>query len=485
MSVDPSELARTAEPPLLDAAALRRAGRTPPLPSRVRLADGRTLTLHHLLRLLPGKRIVAAAELDGERVLAKLFVDARSERRWRSEHEGIAALAAAGMPTPAVVAAAALEGGGHALLTRYLDGADTLLDAWRALGSHAPGDAAALALLAPAFALLGRSHAAGISHDDLHFGNFLRHGGALHLIDGDAVRAHAALPADVAARDLAMLIAQLPWAWDAHLAPLLAAYRAACPQAPSGERLERALRAQRAWRLRDYLGKTVRDCTLFRVTKRFGRYVAVVRAEAARLEALLADPDAAMARGVALKRGNTSTVARVELDGRALVIKRYNIKNAAHALSRLWRPSRGWHSWREGHRLRLIGVATPAPLALVEERLGPLRRRAWLVTEHCPGVDLLAHLAAHVADGPPPAEAGALRRLFATLHAQRISHGDMKATNLLWRDGDVVVIDLDAMVQHRSSAAHARAWQRDRARLLRNWPAGSGMQRWLEENLPK
>ena len=77
-----------------------------------------------------------------------------------------------------------------------------------------------------------------------------------------------------------------------------------------------------------------------------------------------------------LKRGRTATLARVEVNGRQLVIKRYNIKGPVHALSRSWRPSRAWHSWLEGHRLNFLGIATPRPLALVEQRAGPLRGKA-------------------------------------------------------------------------------------------------------------
>jgi hypothetical protein len=54
--------------------------------------------------------------------------------------------------------------------------------------------------------------------------------------------------------------------------------------------------------------------------------------------------------------------------GRTLVIKRYNIKGFAHWLKRFWRPSRAWHSWREGNRLAFLGIATPKPLAVLEKR---------------------------------------------------------------------------------------------------------------------
>ncbi|THF57661.1 lipopolysaccharide kinase InaA family protein [Pseudothauera rhizosphaerae] len=477
-------------PPLTDAAALRAAGRHPAAPFRVRLADGREteLTVHRLLRVLPGKRVVGeAVDADGARRLVKLFIDGHSERNWQRERDGIAALAAAGVPTPALVAAGPLAGGGHALLTDFLDGADTLLDGWHPLAGAMPGDgqfAAATALLAPAFALLGQAHVAGLSHDDLHFGNFLRHDGRLLLIDGDAVRRHGPGPLaeGTAARDLALLLAQLPRTWDGHLDALLAAYRLTNPRPPGNGALQRALTKARAWRLQDYLGKTGRDCTLFKVERTPDRYSAVVRGEADALAPLLAGPDRAIDAGHLLKRGNTCTVARVEADGRPLVVKRYNIKNARHALSRLWRPSRGWHSWREGHRLRLFGIPTPAPLALVEERRGPLRGRAWLVNEYCAGTDLLTLLDAD--REPPPDVAAALVAIFATLHRERISHGDLKATNLLWDGRTVQFIDLDAMRQHRSQATHARAWRRDRERLLRNWPEGSALHRWLDAHLP-
>jgi len=87
-------------------------------------------------------------------------------------------------------------------------------------------------------------------------------------------------------------------------------------------------------------------------------------------------------------------------------------------------------------------------------------------------------------DREPDVEmASAILSLFETLYQQRISHGDLKATNLLWHEGQLVVIDLDAMTQHTSSKTFARAWRRERARLLRNWPTTSIMHRWLDENL--
>jgi tRNA A-37 threonylcarbamoyl transferase component Bud32 len=470
------------------AATLRAAGRRPALPLRVALDDGSILTLTRLLRVLPGKRVVGEARLGDTRVLAKLFIARRGSVRHREQERlGITALAAQHIATPRLLGAGALGVGGHYLLTEFLDDAESLADAWQRVEADVEREpAAAIAVLAPALATLARMHARGLAQADLHLGNFLRRGEILYVIDGDAIRArHPGRPlgADEAGANLAILLAQLPPAANGLLPALLAHYVAANPAlALRLDDLRHEIARVRQWRLRDYLAKTLRDCSLFKVDRRRDRFVAALRAEAERLAPLLAEPDRWLAAGRLLKDGGTATVAAAELDGHRVVIKRYNIKNAGHALSRLWRPSRAWHSWVEGHRLGFLGIATPRPLALVERRFGPLRGRAWLVTESCDGPNLLAHLSPDRT--PPAAEAQALRRLFAALQRERISHGDMKATNLLWEGGEVVLIDLDAMCQHADAAAYARAWRRDRGRLLRNWPEGSALRGWFEANLP-
>ncbi|MFT3848016.1 MAG: lipopolysaccharide kinase InaA family protein [Propionivibrio sp.] len=478
--------AASGSPATFDTAALRTAGRTPATPFSVRLADGSVLRVDRLLRVLPGKRIVGDGEWNGRHVLAKLFVAAGSERHWKQEKDGIDALRAAGVPTPDILLGGALPGDGYLLLTSFIDDALTLADAWRSLAASPAGSTAVLDMLRPALHQLGHLHAAGLVQDDLHLGNFLRRGDDVWLIDGDAVRSISpgkALDERSAGANLAILLAQLPLAWDACRQPLLDAYvagggrRFADPAVLDGE-----VSRIRDWRLKDFLGKTLRDCTLFAVVCSVFRFSAVRRSETDSLQPVMAAPDAALRDGMLLKDGRTSTVARVVSGERVLVVKRYNLKNLRHALTRFWRPSRAWHAWREGHRLAFYGIATPDPLALIEERVGPLRRRAFLFTEHCPGVDLLRLLSPDVQ--PSGDMAQAIVALFEGLHDLRISHGDLKATNLLWHDGKIFLIDLDAMQQHRSPHRHAAAWRRDRERLLRNWPPPSALYRWLDANLP-
>ena len=454
--------------PLLSVEMLRAAGRQPSVPFRVDLPDGDSLLFCRLFRLLPGKRLSGEAVWRGRQVFAKLFVAEGATRHGIREKHGVEALLTHDIPTPGLVAAIQLPDGGYAVLSEFLDGALTLESAITTSSDPAP--------LLPAMRLLGRLHGAGLIHDDLHFGNFIRHKAQLLLIDGDAV--HRARSAGTLLDNLALFLAQLPPVWDELAPDLLAAYGR--PVDIAGLRYAVALR--RARRLREFLGKTLRNCTKFQVDRSIRRFSALVRDQSEVLQPLLNDIDRTMATGKVLKNGVTCTVANVVAGEQMLVIKRYNLKHWRHAMSRAWRPSRAWHSWQAAHRLAFYGIATPQPLALVEERLGPLRGRAFLVTEHCPGRNLRDSL--DPGSEPAPEQQAAIRDLFRSLCAQRITHGDLKASNLLWHDGQVVLIDLDAMVQHRLDSAFIRDWRSDRQRLLRNWPADSVLVRWLDRELP-
>ena len=210
------------------------------------------------------------------------------------------------------------------------------------------------------------------------------------------------------------------------------------------------------------------------------------RAAEAELTPLLTDLDAAIDSGHIYKTGGAATVARVEHGQHTLVIKRYNIKNTLHWLKRFWRPSRAWQSWREGHRLSVLGIATPQPLAVIENRWCGLRGRAWLISEYCGEQDIIDRLAAYQeGDETPEAEINALIELLNALIREKISHGDLKGHNILWHQQRCYLIDLDAMQQHHSMRSFTRAYLKDRTRLLRNWPQNSPLYKLLDQRLPQ
>lgn len=469
-------------------ADLQLAGRAPVLPLQLQL-NGEPLILERLLRVLPGQRYVGLARWSGRAVLAKLLVGGKAERHFQRELNGARLLAEQGLCTPELLAEGFVAGQGGWLLFDYLDGAESLWDAWRAVEREALLSDAQQAVLGEALNAIGQLHARGLWQADLHLDNLLRQASQLFVIDGGGVQVETAgqpLSRQRVLENLGAFFAQLP----AELAPfteeLLVHYLLANGEhALPLEVLLKEVEKVRRWRLRDYLKKVGRDCSLF--AARIGAFgLRVVRREQdAELAPLLGQIDARIDAGHIYKTGGAATVARVELNGRPLVVKRYNIKSWLHWLKRFWRPSRAWHSWVEGNRLELLGIATPRPLAVIERRWCWLRGRAYLVTDYCGGEDLIARFTPHVDGCPPEAELVALDRLFAALIRERISHGDFKGHNLFWDEGRWSLIDLDAMRQHAGQGSFARAYARDRARFLRNWPADSALHRLLDARLPR
>ncbi|WP_435034469.1 lipopolysaccharide kinase InaA family protein [Pseudomonas neuropathica] len=468
-------------------------GRTPQLPLTVTLADAAgsaDLQLLSLLRVLPGQRYVGAGVWRGRPVLAKLLVGGKAARHFQRELEGVRLLAAQGMTTPLLLADGLKNGEGGWLLFDFLEGAESLGDAWAKVESLPVLADEQSAVLAEALGAIGQLHGKGLWQEDLHLDNLLRHGGQLYLIDGAGICAETAgqpLSRQKVLENLGVFFAQLPKALEPFTEELLVYYLLSNSEhALPLEALQKQIDKVRRWRLKDFLLKVGRECTLFSVQRGAFGLRAIRREEEPAMLPVLEQADALLDQGHLYKTGGAASVGKVQAGARTLVIKRYNIKGFAHWLKRFWRPSRAWHSWREGNRLAFLGIATPKPLAVLEKRFFWLRSRAYLVTEFLPGPDIIERFAPYVENGDAPeVELQALDRLFARLIDERISHGDFKGHNLFWHQDRWAVIDLDSMCQHGSAGSFAPAYARDRARFMRNWPESSALYRVIDQRLPK
>jgi len=472
---------------------LKRVGRSPDLPLSLELADAAgpgQLQLLSLLRVLPGQRYVGAGVWRGRPVLAKLLVGSKAARHFQRELQGVRLLAEQGLTTPLLLADGLKDGEGGWLLFEFLEGAESLGEAWKQV-EHLPLLADEQApVLAEALGAIAQLHGKGLWQEDLHLDNLLRHDGKLYLIDGAGIRAETPgqpLSRQKVLENLGVFFAQLPKSIEPFTEELLVHYLLSnAEHALPMEALQKQIDKVQAWRLNDFMEKVGRECSLFSVQRGAFGLRAIRRDEEAAMVPVLERADALLDQGHLYKTGGAASVGKVEVDGRTLVIKRYNIKNFAHWLKRFWRPSRAWHSWREGHRLAFLGIATPKPLALLEKRFLWLRRGAYLVTEHLSGPDIIERFAPYVESGDAPeSELLALDRLFADLIRERISHGDFKGHNLFWQHDRWALIDLDSMCQHRTLASFAPAYARDRARFMRNWPEGSALYRVINGRLPK
>lgn len=472
---------------------LKGAGRDPGLPLSISLADAAgpaELQLLSLLRVLPGQRYVGAGVWRGRPVLAKLLVGSKSARHFQRELTGVRLLAAQGLTTPQLLADGLKEGEGGWLLFDFLEGAESLGDAWQHV-EHLPMLAdEQSAVLADALGAIGQLHRKGLWQEDLHLDNLLRQRGRLYLIDGAGICTETPgqpLSRQKVLENLGVFFAQLPKSLEPFAEELLVYYLLSNGEhALPMEALQKQIDKVRTWRLKDFLIKVGRECTLFSVQRGPFALRAMRREEAPAMLSVLEQADELLDRGHLYKTGGAASVGKVEVGGRTLVVKRYNIKGFAHWLKRFWRPSRAWHSWREGNRLAFLGIATPKPLAVLEKRFLWLRSQAYLVTEYLPGPDIIERFAPYVESGEvPESELVALDHLFAELISERISHGDFKGHNLFWQEGRWALIDLDSMRQHASVGSFAPAYARDRARFMRNWPQDSALYQLIDQRLPR
>ncbi len=202
------------------------------------------------------------------------------------------------------------------------------------------------------------------------------------------------------------------------------------------------------------------------------------------LQSILSAPDAYLIDGgyeELYKHDRTTTVVLVVGGIQKFVIKRYNTKNLWHAMRRAVRSTRAAVCWRLAHRFMDIGITTARPVAMIENRFGPLRGRSYYIAEHVNGIPCMDALndnenAEYIIDG--------IKRIFSSMRAHRLSHGDMKATNILVGGNQLVVLDLDAAKEHRTEFRAVRAYRRDRSRFLRNWSAHSSLYPRLEAEIP-
>ncbi|MDP2346483.1 MAG: lipopolysaccharide kinase InaA family protein [Gammaproteobacteria bacterium] len=467
---------------LLDTRTLIASGRALPLPAVLQWqADGsavtQTLELLSTFRVLPEKRVVALANWNGQLVVAKLFF---ARGRWthhlERETRGIAVITEAGIATPDLLATgASVDEGTGVLLLKYIDSSNSVGQRWE--NSNATERDA---LLHKVVMLIARCHSKGLLQKDIHLDNFLLKGDDLYLLDAASVERHesgqdcAGVDSVRSLQNLALFFAQFPVNNDLSVQSLYEFYRTQRPGADISAdtgMFAALLRQNRQARLKVVLDKLYRETSAHICIHHWDRFVVYRRElDSAAMREFIAAPDVAIAEARLLKKGNSSTVALVQIAGRHYVLKRYNIKSVWHGMSRALRPSRAWVSWRNAHMLQMLGVATPTPLLMLERRMGMLRREAYILCDHVPGEDALHFL------GKEPINSPAWNRAleqFATLFQIMIEygivHGDMKATNFISNDSGLMVLDLDAMRQEHDKRHFLAAFRKDLQRFAANW----------------
>jgi len=192
------------------------------------------------------------------------------------------------------------------------------------------------------------------------------------------------------------------------------------------------------------------------------------------LEAALHNTD------VAIKHDRTTTVLRLELSNGDFVLKRYNPRNQWHKVKRALRGTRANRCWLMSYAFEQAGLNVARPILMVEKRFGPIRQNAYFVNEHLPGRELLTLLPT-MGHFERKAVLNEVRDAFDKMRDAKITHGDMKASNLIWSRGRLFFIDLDAAAKHRSRVTWSQSHNKDRKRFMKNWANESGLLELFKE----
>jgi len=134
--------------------------------------------------------------------------------------------------------------------------------------------------------------------------------------------------------------------------------------------------------------------------------------------------------GRVLKNEGRSRVTRVEVDGRAFVVKERIENGFGKQLVNGLRGSAAKRGWVAGHGLRYRGLGAPEPQAFLEtRRLGLCVSSVSIMEDLAPAVSGYALTPERIA---PTEVLRALTKLMLRLHERNVDHMDMKAGNIFF-----------------------------------------------------
>jgi len=119
----------------------------------------------------------------------------------------------------------------------------------------------------------------------------------------------------------------------------------------------------------------------------------------------------------------------------------------------------------------MLNIATPKPLAYIEQYKGKLIWKSYLVTEYVNGQKLYDFLR----DGKTGQEQRSIvtrqvKDLLDKMGKNRITHGDLKHTNILITDNGPVLTDLDGMKAHKCTWIYRPRRRKDLRRFSNQLP---------------
>ena len=412
-----------------------------------------TLQCTDLLRAVPGKREIYDAVWNQTPVIAKMFSHKISARRHLNrEVRGLNQLQKRTLNSAAPLFYGRAEDGRWAVVIRKIVNSTTALKVLtKTTEKHKK-----LQLLTQVCRELAKQHSKGVVQKDLHLGNFMQAEDQIYILDPGQMQF---FPHPVSRKksisQLALLMCCLPPGDSTSAEALCEEYfkTRGWDFKPSDKNLlERKMTLHRKRGIRHGLKKCLRTSKRCLRIKAGGFLAVFDRGFSQETDPvdLIRHIDTRMDAGQILKNGNTCYVSRITCNGADIVVKRYNHKGMIHSLRHTIKRSRARRGWLHAHHLGMREIPTPQPLAFIERRKGWLIWNSYLVTRFTEGPSLYHFLRdERIAPEQRASTTQQVKNLLDQLAKYRITHGDLKHTNILITKNGPVLTDLDSVQFHR------------------------------------
>lgn len=403
-----------------------------------------------VLRLIPGKRLVASGVWRGQAVVGKFFFndDGKSASY---EARVLVRMAEQGIRVPSIIRRD--HHGPHSvLLLEKICGQDlqTLQD-----------EGFDTRLVSGVLDLVWQLFQAGWIQTDLHFGNFLDTDFGLYCIDAGSMKPVKYNDYRALQNNLATFAVQSPLQNQPKLIEEIIKAMVVWGVDVSG--FEKKCRGQLQLRIRKADKKWMRSCTAVSVSKFNDRIIYSNRGMEELHGELLPFCDKPDSMPI-IKKGSRVSVYS---DG-SWVLKHYKNMGKKGRLKQFLGRSSAMISWRRGFTWSLLGVPTPKPIILVEFVKGDRAGQSVILFPRFPGLQMSVLMEQQRERANKLARE--VREWLLLWKWAGIRHGDMKAQNILVNEFDeLCFIDLDASSYGSVSMLTSMWSKKDSDRFEKNW----------------
>ena len=312
--------------------------------------------------------------------------------------------------------------------------------------------------------IIGTLHRASISHGDLRGGNvFVTQESdrwRFIFIDNERTVKYLMLPFWLRIKNLVQLNMQQTNISATDRMRFLRAYQQACGICRlSSKRIARTVAKKTVWRFKrrakTRTGLSNADeqshwnFQMARLGNRSGIFLTDF-AKADTAAEFLRQIDQLMETGDVLQKDISTRVVRCAYNNWDIVIKRYNHQGLWHSLRHTIKGSRAKKCWRFGHLLTAANIPCAAPLGVVEEHRFGMVRQSYIINAFVEGPLLYVPMKdPNCSPQQRKAIVQKAERVLEQLGQHRLTHSDMKSSNMIICDGRPVLVDLDSMQQYR------------------------------------